>query len=149
MVGDPKQAIYGWRGGDVGVFAELYQTPGYRHLPKAESYRYGPEIADAVNKIFAPGLLARLFPMRAAVTEWDKYFKSHAANAEHTRPGAVRVEDLEVAPDVSPVEAAARQIYRYLAQEPRLCPKRPNRGGLGAERPKRPCARRALVGTGA
>ena len=117
VVGDPKQAIYGWRGGDVGVFAELYQTPGYRHLPKAESYRYGPEIADAVNRIFAPDLLARLFPMRAAVTEWDKYFKSHAANAEHTRPGAVRVEDLEVAPDVSPVEAAARQIYRYLAQE--------------------------------
>ena len=53
-VGDVKQAIYGWRGGDAGLFTEVAR--GYETCLKDEklgrSYRSGEKILRAVERVF-------------------------------------------------------------------------------------------------
>ncbi len=53
VVGDRKQAIYGWRGGDVGLFDEMNNTfgDGIRSIPMAQSWRSCPEVLDLVNRV--------------------------------------------------------------------------------------------------
>jgi len=53
IVGDSKQAIYGWRGGDVGLFDEVisrYGT-GLETAPMIESWRSCPEVLALVNHV--------------------------------------------------------------------------------------------------
>jgi ATP-dependent helicase/nuclease subunit A len=66
-VGDTKQAIYTWRGGDPRLFDEVsdfYNASGTGRIDTHEaldvSFRSAPEILDAVNTIFSPGHLQRL-----------------------------------------------------------------------------------------
>lgn len=60
VVGDRKQAIYGWRGGDVGLFDELEANYSdddtanphrLRKFPMAESWRSCPAVLELVNKV--------------------------------------------------------------------------------------------------
>ena len=57
VVGDSKQAIYGWRNGDVKIFMGLRDGGLFETRPLDMSYRYGQPIADAVNKVFRGHLL--------------------------------------------------------------------------------------------
>ena len=59
VVGDCKQAIYGWRNGDVAIFANLRESGKYELRALNESYRYTQEIADAVNRVFSGKFLAQ------------------------------------------------------------------------------------------
>ena len=59
VVGDCKQAIYGWRNGDVAIFANLRESGKYELRELNESYRYTQEIADAVNRVFSGKFLAQ------------------------------------------------------------------------------------------
>jgi len=52
VVGDRKQAIYGWRNGDVTIFARERSGGGYTNQSLDKSYRYGSEICEAVNRVF-------------------------------------------------------------------------------------------------
>ena len=52
IVGDRKQAIYGWRNGDVRIFTAEKDGGQYAVRPLDESWRYGPEICEAVNRVF-------------------------------------------------------------------------------------------------
>jgi ATP-dependent helicase/nuclease subunit A len=84
-VGDIKQAIYGWRGGDSRLFREVFQhynraVPGSiaeEHLDR--SWRSGPAVIDLVNTVFgAAPELAGLFP-GAASTRWNQEWRDHAS----------------------------------------------------------------------
>lgn len=63
QVGDVKQAIYGWRGGDVRLFDEIqrrYQgEDGESRIVERRldtSYRSGPDITGMINRVFGdPG----------------------------------------------------------------------------------------------
>ena len=59
VVGDGKQAIYGWRNGDVAIFAGEKRSGKYELGELNESYRYTREIADAVNRVFGGEAMAR------------------------------------------------------------------------------------------
>ncbi|HYC78897.1 MAG TPA: 3'-5' exonuclease, partial [Planctomycetota bacterium] len=56
LVGDEKQAVYGFRGGDVAVFRRACEeiaaswTPGVRPLP--DNYRSAPGLVEFVNRVF-------------------------------------------------------------------------------------------------
>lgn len=56
VVGDRKQAIYGWRGGDVSIFEDLiskYQKGGETDLkvePMSQSFRSCPAVLSLVNQ---------------------------------------------------------------------------------------------------
>lgn len=55
IVGDRKQSIYEWRGGDVDILGSqvaLAQMSGNLLVALDKSYRYLPVISEAVNKVF-------------------------------------------------------------------------------------------------
>lgn len=89
-VGDTKQAIYSWRGGDPGLFFEIFdkiKIQGYSiedASPLRESYRSCQAILDFVNKVFAD-----LGPVRTAleipdatVEKWASAWTEHIVSAK-------------------------------------------------------------------
>lgn len=62
IVGDRKQAIYGWRNGDVEIFEREIASGQYAVGNLVKSYRFGPVVTEAINKVFASGRLAADFP---------------------------------------------------------------------------------------
>lgn len=101
IVGDKKQAIYGWRGGDVRLFDEVRRRYGShgRELkiePMADSWRSCPEVLALVNTVCGDlATMRRLFGEAAAERwEWDPH-----VSADHlTLPekcGEARVERLD------------------------------------------------------
>ena len=61
IVGDRKQAIYGWRNGDVGIFRGEKASGRYRVGALAKTYRSGPAVVEAVNRVFVHGRLKEDF----------------------------------------------------------------------------------------
>ena len=62
IVGDRKQAIYGWREGDVGIFAGEKASGAYALGELTKTYRSSPAIVEAVNRVFVRGRIRDEFP---------------------------------------------------------------------------------------
>lgn len=62
IVGDRKQAIYGWRNGDVGIFTHERESGAYATGELSRTYRSGPAVIEAVNRIFVDGRMKDEFP---------------------------------------------------------------------------------------
>ena len=63
IVGDRKQAIYGWRNGDVGIFSrEAADSNAYETRKLNETYRSSPAVVEAVNRVFVRGRMRSEFP---------------------------------------------------------------------------------------
>ncbi len=82
-VGDPKQSIYGWRGGDATLFGDRTRVPD---IPEGEalvkSYRSGPDIIALVNRIFnfPHTLFTAAEPWQyQPLIEWRKRWVDHIA----------------------------------------------------------------------
>ncbi|MEM9380050.1 MAG: UvrD-helicase domain-containing protein [Planctomycetota bacterium] len=90
-VGDVKQSIYGWRGGEprlLSRMAERHPVLGDRTESRSASFRSSQTVLDAVNDVFA-GLAerrafepARRAAARAAAEEWMCGFEPHRAVRE-------------------------------------------------------------------
>ncbi len=64
-IGDPDQAIYGFRGADVGIFGRFAADfPGAGTVELARNYRSNPAIVTAAMQAIAP---ATLIPERTAI----------------------------------------------------------------------------------
>jgi len=93
-VGDVKQAIYGWRGGNARLFNSILERYGKRieERPLSESYRSCRPIIDTVNRVFAD--LANdcasgdtSLP-EEAIQEWRRIWRDHrSAGTVAARPG--------------------------------------------------------------
>lgn len=79
IVGDVKQAIYGWRGGDVGIFDHEATSGCYSLIDLSRSYRYCPEIAELVNIVFDGESIMQWLNNRAdgAGEMWQHYWEPH------------------------------------------------------------------------
>lgn len=82
VVGDMKQAIYGWRGGDISIFrheAERKDIYQIGHLTC--SHRYTPLIADFVNTIFSSDKISDYLAKDApdAADSWEKVWEPHSS----------------------------------------------------------------------
>ena len=129
IVGDMKQAIYGWRGGDVAIFEREAASGLYEQLALNDSYRYAPEIADCVNRIFDGGRIAAFLAARAeaAGAKWQRLWAPHRSAAK--RNGHVSVRRVP-APDA---DAGERDIAPYLnAAREELARIRPWERGISA-----------------
>ncbi|MBQ0032844.1 MAG: UvrD-helicase domain-containing protein [bacterium] len=62
VVGDRKQAIYGWRNGDVRIFTRERESGAYKTDELKKSWRYGEPIVEAINRVFVDGRLKDEFP---------------------------------------------------------------------------------------
>ncbi len=87
-VGDVKQAIFGWRGGDSRLFDDIYHhynQDGAERIVEhtmEKSYRSGPALMEAVNRVFGcPDRLRSLFPDHSPFTSrWNAVWRDHRAN---------------------------------------------------------------------
>jgi len=71
-IGDPDQAIYGFRGGDVGYFLRFRQDfPTVRVVELTRSYRSTPTVVRASLQAVAPGTLVPDRVLAAARTDGD------------------------------------------------------------------------------
>ena len=93
IVGDPKQGIYGWRGGVADLFKEVKER--YPHLQMKtlkKSFRSSPIIISVLNEFFL--YLQEdesLRPYSQVVADWLDGFAPHEA-AKETAPGFVTME---------------------------------------------------------
>ena len=76
-VGDVKQAIYGWRGGNARLFGKILdQYEGsIEQTPLSVSFRSCQPVIDAVNRVFG-GLERGPLPEQA-VREWNRVWQKH------------------------------------------------------------------------
>ena len=127
LVGDVKQAIYGWRGGDADLMSnilEQYNPPGapplLNVLPLNQSQRSSPVIIRLVNQVFrdldASGLPA------GALARWRRHWGEHEA-AKAAMPGHAAFYELPRT--AGRATAAADSQSRYQAVAERLLAVRP------------------------
>lgn len=94
IVGDRKQAIYAWRGGDVGLFDEVLRRygGGLETAPLVESWRSCPEVLALVNRVCGDtGTMRELFGDVAARWEWEDHISADPLARPEQR-GQARVE---------------------------------------------------------
>ncbi len=84
VVGDPKQSIYGWRGGVPEILDYLDRDlPQLSDEQLEKSYRSSPAVIEAVNTIFREdNLLAALDEDPETVRAWSSNFAGHATVVE-------------------------------------------------------------------
>ena len=113
IVGDRKQAIYGWRNGDVGIFAAERASGLYELGELKKTYRSGPAVVEAVNRVFAHGRILSEFPA------WE------CPEHETARPGLAGFVRTAEAPGrtmadfVEPVFTALRAALGERSDDPR------------------------------
>ncbi|MCC6407224.1 MAG: UvrD-helicase domain-containing protein [Planctomycetes bacterium] len=113
-VGDTKQSIYGWRGGDPRLLEGVARWPTVERRSLTVSYRSAPVVLDAVNRIFADLSASPAFVEHAgALAAARKFqFEPHSAHATELS-GVVRalfVEALAEDEDGKPKAAGAEAI---------------------------------------
>jgi ATP-dependent exoDNAse (exonuclease V) beta subunit len=94
IVGDRKQAIYAWRGGDAGLFDEVAERyrGGLEIESMEESWRSCPEVLALVNQVCGDVATMRgLFGEAASRWEWREHIPAETL-AEASKRGEARVE---------------------------------------------------------
>jgi ATP-dependent helicase/nuclease subunit A len=89
VVGDIKQSIYGWRGGDSTLFASLRRQYGDRLTETTldRSFRSGPAVIDFLNTVFAHRPFLQNLPPPVS-ERWLRDWHPHAT-ARPQKPGCV------------------------------------------------------------
>ena len=93
-VGDVKQSIFSWRGGDPRLFHDVrdrYNRGGRQTIaeqPLNESWRSAPAVLDMVNAVFGDQAAMReIFPA-PAVARWREIWQPHTSSARTSQlPG--------------------------------------------------------------
>jgi ATP-dependent helicase/nuclease subunit A len=114
-VGDAKQAIYAWRGGEAELFGCLdSELPGLACSELAASYRSAPPVIDAVNTVFQNlGSHPNLDKLAAPVLAWQQAFPSHTT----TRKELAGHVTLATAPDAAEGQDAADAVFEFAAEQ--------------------------------
>jgi len=92
-VGDVKQAIFGWRGGDAALFDDIYQhyndvLPGsIRKEHMEDSRRSGPALMESINRVFGDiPRLRSLLPDHAELADrWAGAWAPHTTHHKDRR----------------------------------------------------------------
>lgn len=113
-VGDVKQAIYGWRGGNYRLFSQIAEKYGDA-IARSDldvSHRSAPVIIDAVNRIFG-GLADEEGLPPQTRDDWQNIWRTHES-ARSDETGCVEL--LEAVADENSEESQENAQYRLLAK---------------------------------
>ncbi|MDP8218150.1 MAG: UvrD-helicase domain-containing protein [Candidatus Theseobacter exili] len=83
-VGDVKQAIYGWRGGNARLFYRVLQQYKGRIKEQSldESFRSSPQIIDTINKVFSNVDANEKGFLDKSVSDWKDIWETHTCNKD-------------------------------------------------------------------
>ncbi|MDA0577331.1 MAG: UvrD-helicase domain-containing protein, partial [Verrucomicrobia bacterium] len=117
-VGDVKQAIYGWRGGNPLLFGNILHT--YAHCIRPEhlsiSFRSCQPVLDCVNAVFDDITSAGL-PAKTAA-RWTSIWQSHAPRPEgRTQPGYATLIEPPTDGKTKPTDAERYQLAAAVVRE--------------------------------
>lgn len=102
-VGDVKQAIYAWRGGDSELFGKIQEDwPLIERESMAVSYRSAPPVLEVVNTLFSKLPLVDALPP-TALKRWNSSFEEHQPAKKDLRGFAEVVELTDADQDVTQV----------------------------------------------
>ena len=94
VIGDPDQAIYGFRGGDVGYFLRFAADyPAATSVRLSRSYRSAPTIVRAAMQLIRPGTLVpgrELVPARTDIPDGPVGCSPSRTNGPRPRPSRPR-----------------------------------------------------------
>jgi len=97
-IGDPDQAIYGFRGGDVAYFLRFAEDyPSARRIELSRNYRSAPSIVHAALQVIRPGTLVpgrTLVPARSDLPDSPVVVQACADEAEEAEAVASAIERL-------------------------------------------------------
>ncbi len=107
-VGDRKQAIYGWRGGEAAIFDTIQQEfPQLEKRPLDTSRRSSPPVIEAVNRTFTSLRGTGAFDsLSQGISDWCEAFPLHDT-ALQEMPGYVQLEVADT-PPVDPSQPNAK-----------------------------------------
>ncbi|MCB0319340.1 MAG: UvrD-helicase domain-containing protein [Bdellovibrionales bacterium] len=116
-VGDPKQAIYGWRGGSVQLFSRLRTENPHAYLGAlVKSYRSSPVVIEFVNSIFLNIASCSVYSGHgSAVSRWLEGFQQHEAE-QKDYPGRTEIVSLEEIDNLA--DSLASRVLAELRQNP-------------------------------
>ncbi len=97
-IGDPDQAIYGFRGGDVGYFLRFQSDFGSAvTVQLSRSYRSAPTIVRAALQLIRPGTLVpgrELVPARSDIPDGPVVLRALSDEREEAEAVAAEIEKL-------------------------------------------------------
>jgi DNA helicase II / ATP-dependent DNA helicase PcrA len=97
-IGDPDQAIYGFRGGDVGYFLQFQSDFGSAvTVQLSRSYRSAPTIVRAAMQLIRPGTLVpgrELVPARPDIPDGPVVLRALSDQREEAEAVAAEIERL-------------------------------------------------------
>ena len=97
-IGDPDQAIYGFRGGDVGYFLQFQTDFGSAATAQlSRSYRSAPTIVRAAMQLIRPGTLVpgrELVPARSDIPDGPVALRAVADEREEAEAVGAEIEKL-------------------------------------------------------
>ncbi len=113
-VGDVKQAIYGWRGGNARLFGKILEQYEGRieETPLSVSFRSCQPVIDTVNRVFR-SLPDDQLPQQA-VAEWEKIWQEHKCQADVV-PGCGYAAILEPPCDEGKTKPGDEDRYHLIA----------------------------------
>ncbi len=108
-VGDRKQAIYGWRGGEAAIFDTIQsEFPILQSRQLDRSQRSSPAVIEAVNAAFTSLRGTTDFDsLSEAISTWCEGFPLHDT-ARTGLPGYVRMEVADEPPKLEPIANNAK-----------------------------------------
>jgi ATP-dependent helicase/nuclease subunit A len=124
-VGDTKQAIYAWRGGDPRLFDEVaafYNASGTQRIDTSEalniSFRSVPEVLEAVNTVFSPEHLQQVAETlelpEETLDRWRHAWRNHTPHNISRNIGFFEWRSLDVPAD-DPRAVLDHEVARLLA----------------------------------
>ena len=122
IVGDRKQAIYGWRGGDVTLFDEVEARfgDGIQSRPMAESWRSCPQVLGLVNRVCGDTTtIGHLFGIGPDRWRWDVHESAKPLQAPG-KAGEARVELIDLSAESDPAATSPEDDEEAAIDDPRL-----------------------------
>lgn len=110
-VGDPKQAIYGWRGGVAEIMDEVNAAvPGIEEETLDESRRSSPAVIETVNQVFRNlHRHQQLAEYERACVDWEQTFPRHST-FRNDLPGFAQLRMAPLFEEETPAEDKAAYL---------------------------------------